>query len=79
MANEQDRSIDQLAERVTKLEILLTHLERRVQELHDVLLETSRRHDEFERAMRRLADRQRELDDRLVEPRDPAAEKPPHY
>jgi uncharacterized coiled-coil protein SlyX len=68
-----------LAERVTNIEILLTHVERRVQELHDVLLENTRRNEEFERLMRSLADRQQQLDDRLVEPRDPAAEKPPHY
>ena len=68
-----------ISERVMNLEILFTHLEQRAQELHDVLLEVTRRTDLVERQIRAVADRHSELEGRLQEPRDPAAEKPPHY
>lgn len=61
------------------MEILLTHVEHRAQELHDVLLEAMKRIDLIERQLRAMADRHQELEGRLQEPRDPLAEKPPHY
>ncbi len=68
-----------LAERVTNLEILFTHLERRTNELNEVLLQATTRIDLLERQLRAMADRHLELEGRLQEPRDPLAEKPPHY
>jgi uncharacterized coiled-coil protein SlyX len=69
----------QLNERVTQLEIYFTHLEHRCQQLHDVLLESARRLENIEAQLRSMADRHVQLESRLAEPRDPAAEKPPHY
>lgn len=66
-------------ERLTNLEILYTHLEHRNQELNEVLLEATKRIDLLERQLRAMADRHVELEGRLQEPRDPLAEKPPHY
>lgn len=68
-----------LAERITNLEILFTHLEQRAQALNDVLLDAMARIDALERQLRVVADRHQELEGRLQEPRDPLAEKPPHY
>jgi uncharacterized coiled-coil protein SlyX len=64
--------------RLTNLEILFTHLEQRVQALNEVLLDATQRLDNLERRMRAMADLQGLLEARLNEPRDPAAEKPPH-
>jgi uncharacterized coiled-coil protein SlyX len=47
--------------------------------MNDVLLDCSRRLEEMERHLRAMADRHVQLESRLVEPRDPVAEKPPHY
>jgi uncharacterized coiled-coil protein SlyX len=66
-------------DRLTNLEILFTHLEQRVQALNEVLLEATQRLDNLERRTRAMADLQQLLEARLNEPRDPAAEKPPHY
>jgi uncharacterized coiled-coil protein SlyX len=54
-----------LPDRVMHLEILLTHLERRVADLSDVLLENARRHDELERQLRTLIQRQQQLDEHV--------------
>ena len=70
---------ESLPERVTQLEIYYTHLEHRCQQMNDVLLDCSRRLEEMERHLRAMADRHVQLESRLVEPRDPVAEKPPHY
>lgn len=68
-----------LEDRVMNLEILFTHLERRANELNEVLLAATSRLDALERHLRTMADRHVELEGRLQEPRDPLAEKPPHY
>ena len=79
MTNSAPPSPPSLAERVTNLEILFTHLERRTNELNEVLLQATARIDLLERHLRAMADRHLELEGRLLEPRDPLAEKPPHY
>jgi uncharacterized coiled-coil protein SlyX len=66
-------------QRLTDLEILFTHLEQRTHDLNDVVLQAVNRIDLLERQLRSMADRHSELEGRLQEPRDPAAEKPPHY
>ncbi len=70
---------DRLRERVTELEVYFTHLEHRCQQMHEVLLESSRRLDELEQQLRSMANRHEQLEMRFTEPRDPLAEKPPHY
>lgn len=72
-------ALAKISERLMNLEILFTHLEHRAQELHDVLLDATSRIDLLERQLRAMADRHSELEGRLQEPRDPLAEKPPHY
>ncbi len=71
--------LTKINERLMNVEILLTHVEHRAQELHDVLLDATKRIDLLERQLRSMADRHSELEGRLQEPRDPLAEKPPHY
>jgi uncharacterized coiled-coil protein SlyX len=71
--------MDMADDRLTNLEILFTHLEEKVQALNEVTLQTVKRLDELERRLRSIADLQLLLEARLSEPRDPEAEKPPHY
>lgn len=79
MATPEQETLDRLHQRVAELEFLFTHLERRMQELNEVLLENTRRSDDLERLLRTMADRHSQLEERFSEPRDPLAEKPPHY
>jgi uncharacterized coiled-coil protein SlyX len=68
-----------LSARLTELEILLTLQQRTVQELNQVVIEMGARQDKLEKRIERLLveiDSVRQSDS---EPRDLAAEKPPHY
>ena len=64
--------------RITAVETLLTHLQRELAQMHEVLLAQSAE-------LQALRDRAAKLDGRLdrleddPEDRDPRAEKPPHY
>jgi len=68
-----------LEQRVTELETLLTHLQRTVHELDEVVREQAARLDALERAQARQRDELRELSAAVVEPRRLEDEKPPHY
>ena len=65
--------------RVTVLENMLTLLDRRVDQLHEVLLDHGRRVDQLERQMRQSVDDLTKLRDAQSERRDPEQERPPHY
>ena len=65
--------------RVTSLENVLTLLERRVDQLHEVLLDHGRRFDQLERLAQQSADDLNKLRDAHAEKRGPEQERPPHY
>lgn len=67
-----------LPDRVVELELLVTHLQRDLEALNGALVDQQKQIDALERVIARLDDRVKRLDDE-DEPRDPVAEKPPHY
>lgn len=78
--NSHDRvTADSIAERVTKLEELFTHLQRTVLDLNQVLIEHGQRVDAMQAKLAQLASA---VEERVAEPArpfDPEAERPPHY
>jgi uncharacterized coiled-coil protein SlyX len=64
------------SERLTHLESLLMHLQYEVEQLNKVLLDQRGEIDQFRRELRRFRETAEEQPEG---PRDPAAEKPPHY
>ena len=67
-----------LAERVTPLEELLSHQDRRYEQLNQVLVELADDHERLKTVLARRIDRlELRLEDR-ANPLDPD-EKPPHY
>lgn len=76
---EKEELAQQLATRVTDLEMLFTHLQRTVHDLDQVLVQQQRRFDAMEQTLRRLT-HDLESVSGVVEPRrDPVEERPPHY
>ena len=70
---------DSVAERVTKLEELFTHLQRTVLDLNQVLIEHGQRVDAMQAKLAQIASA---VEERIAEPArpfDPEAERPPHY
>jgi uncharacterized coiled-coil protein SlyX len=78
--NPNDRAAaNALAERVTKLEELFTHLQRTVLDLNQVLIEHGQRVDAMQAKLAQIASA---VEERMAEPArpfDPEAERPPHY
>ena len=68
-----------IAERVTKLEELFTHLQRTVFDLNQVLIEQSQRVDAMQARLGQLASAVAERTAEPARPFDPEAERPPHY
>lgn len=68
-----------IADRVTKLEELFTHLQRTLLELNEVVIECHRRTDLLEEKLSRLASAVAEQVAGPERPFDPEAERPPHY
>jgi len=66
-------------ERLVALELLATHLERDCEALNSALLEQQKAITELTRLIKRLDARMTHLLDDDSEPRDPSAERPPHY
>jgi uncharacterized coiled-coil protein SlyX len=70
---------DSVAERVTKLEELFTHLQRTVLDLNQVLIEHGQRVDAMQAKLAQIASA---VEERIAEPArpfDPEAERPPLY
>jgi uncharacterized coiled-coil protein SlyX len=65
-------------DRLVALELLVTHLERDLGTLNSVLLEQRKELEALKRKIDRLDDRVTRLAEE-EEPRNPAAERPPHY
>jgi len=67
-----------VSSRVTDLEILVTHLQRDIEDLHQVVLEQQKELEQLRSVISQVDHRVGvlEVDE---EPRDAAAERPPHY
>jgi uncharacterized coiled-coil protein SlyX len=76
-SNDHDRLA--LAERLTKLEELFTHLQQTVLDLNQVLIAQSRRVDALEAKLGQVASSVAERAAEPERPFDPEAERPPHY
>ena len=72
-------SMDRLDARITKLEELLTHLQRTVDELNEAVLQVQKRLDVVAGEAARLGREVLQLSDVREEVRSPAEERPPHY
>lgn len=68
-----------MEDRLTNLEMLVTHLQRTLQELDEVARLQGTRLDKLERDMQRLNLELGLLRERSVEVRSPEEERPPHY
>lgn len=67
---------DRLPERITELEMLLTHLQRSVQDLDKVILDHQKQIDGLRGELSRIVTALDRLTEMTAEPRD---ERPPHY
>ena len=79
MCSQHHSNIEPLAERITRLEELFTHLQRTVLDLNEVVIECQRRVDALDAKVLRLADSVVEQAAGPDRPFDPEAERPPHY
>jgi uncharacterized coiled-coil protein SlyX len=68
-----------LEERVTQLELLVTHIERTVDSLNAALIGQQKQLDTFGRLLSRLDEQIEGRSEDEEELRDPEAERPPHY
>ena len=69
-----------MSEDLTKLQIQLTHLERFVEQLNEVVTSQAETIDELSRKIRRVDESVVDLKAKLPdEPSAPEHEKPPHY
>jgi SlyX protein len=66
------------SDRIVELELLVTHLQRDLDTLNEVLLGQQKQLDTLGKLLARLDDRVARLGDD-DEPRDPVEERPPHY
>ena len=70
---------ERLAARVTELEELLTHFERTVQDLNEVLLQVQNRLDTLERRLEKLSKIEEARGGSVGEAPSIHDERPPHY
>ena len=71
--------VEAFQERVTELETLLTHQQRIISELNEVIIQQAQRLDELLLRIGQLDGKLDGLQDQLVEQRNLEDEKPPHY
>jgi uncharacterized coiled-coil protein SlyX len=68
-----------MPDRTVEIEMLLTHLQKTVQELDEVIRAQSVRIDTLERESKRLSVEFGSLRESAIEPPLPVEERPPHY
>ena len=73
-----DPEREQLVQRITKLEEVLSHQEHTIQQFHQVLLQLGSELESIGTRYETKFNKLQEEIDRLAEPGDPN-EKPPHY
>ncbi len=76
---DKSESIDRLTARVVELETLVTHLQRTLGELDEVVLEQQKHLDLQERKIVALALQLESFVGSMREERKPEEERPPHY
>lgn len=70
---------DSLAERVTQLETLFTHLQRTLQDLNEAVIGQGKQFDVLASRLSQVADHVESMADNVTEKRNLLDEKPPHY
>jgi uncharacterized coiled-coil protein SlyX len=65
-------------DRLQNLELSLMHLQNDYDQLNEVVIDQAKRLDQLQRSIAKLTD-QVQASKQPDEPRDPEAEKPPHY
>lgn len=68
-----------LAARLTAVEELVTHLQRTVEDIHDVVLAQQKQIDACDSRLKRLERDVQTVSRSMPEDRDPEQERPPHY
>lgn len=79
MSSEDHSHLEPLAERITRLEELFTHLQQTVLDLNEVVIECQRRVDALDAKILRVVDSIADQAAGPERPFDPEAERPPHY
>ncbi len=79
MSTSESDPVGRLDARITKLEELLTHLQRTVDDLNEAVVQVQRRLDSLASETARLGRDMHLLSDTGEEIRSPAEERPPHY
>ena len=79
MTDETPAQLERLGERVTQLEVLLTHLQQTVQDLNEVALEQSRGIDRLAAVVAGMKAHYASMSTSAPAERDPDQERPPHY
>ena len=79
MSDQSPTPLERVAERVTKLEELLTHLQQTLQDLSAVAVEQSQRLERIERGLAQMKSLYGELTASPAAERDSGLERPPHY
>jgi len=79
MTDPQNDNLRHLTARVTELEEALTHQQRTVDDLNQVVLQQERRIAAFEATIARLTSELATLSDSAIERRTLEDDRPPHY
>jgi uncharacterized coiled-coil protein SlyX len=79
MSNEPAQSDPRLTERLTSLEVVVTHLERTIHDLDEAIRARNKQIDLIERTLSQLRLEVGVLREGPPEVRTPEEEKPPHY
>jgi uncharacterized coiled-coil protein SlyX len=77
--DETQRSGDQQADRLVRIESALMHLSHDVEAMHEAIISQQREIDGLRRTLERLQSILEREVGLTPEVRDPAAERPPHY
>lgn len=76
---ENNQTVAELQDRVTKLESALAHHQYEYDALNHVVIEQSERIEQLTRRLDRLEADLRDVREHIPDERDPVDEKPPHY
>jgi uncharacterized coiled-coil protein SlyX len=75
----QTEQLAHLADRLVRLETVVTHLEQTIQDLDRVVLRQARQMEAAKHRIELLTQQLGEVHESATQPRRPEEEKPPHY